>query len=125
MSTRSKLSEEEISINHSRRASSNVAAEQTDEAKPTEMPPPPKPVSWAALLRPTQPQAPPDVRSFTLTSNGIAVKGETLSEVLNNVNTPVEPPSKVSFLQPRGLVNTGNMCYMNSVCIFELLRFGC
>ena len=46
-------------------------------------------------------------------------KGETLSEVLNDVNAPVEPPSKVAFLQPRGLVNTGNMCYMNSVSLIK------
>ncbi|KAL2132883.1 hypothetical protein VTI74DRAFT_3197 [Chaetomium olivicolor] len=25
------------------------------------------------------------------------------------------PPDKLAFLEPRGLVNTGNMCYMNSV----------
>lgn len=24
---------------------------------------------------------------------------------------------KVSFIEPRGLINTGNMCYMNSVCV--------
>jgi ubiquitin carboxyl-terminal hydrolase 10 len=26
-----------------------------------------------------------------------------------------EEDSKVAFLEPRGLKNTGNMCYMNSV----------
>ena len=29
--------------------------------------------------------------------------------------TTEEDLSKIAFLKPRGLVNTGNMCYMNSV----------
>ncbi|RMZ85756.1 hypothetical protein DV737_g472, partial [Chaetothyriales sp. CBS 132003] len=51
---------------------------------------PPKPTSWANL-------------------------GETLTEVLNDMNVPNDGPRRLCFLQPRGLVNTGNMCYMNSV----------
>jgi ubiquitin carboxyl-terminal hydrolase 10 len=30
-------------------------------------------------------------------------------------STAGDHPTKIAFLQPRGLVNTGNMCYMNSV----------
>jgi ubiquitin carboxyl-terminal hydrolase 10 len=39
---------------------------------------------------------------------------ESLAEALRSF-TAVSPDSKVAFLEPRGLVNTGNMCYMNSV----------
>lgn len=44
---------------------------------------------------------------------GLAKTG-TLAESLRLYN--VENVDKISFLEPRGLVNTGNMCYMNSVC---------
>lgn len=43
---------------------------------------------------------------------------ETLAEALRSFNA-VANDSKVTFLEPRGLVNTGNMCYMNSVCFFR------
>ncbi|TVY46888.1 putative ubiquitin carboxyl-terminal hydrolase [Lachnellula occidentalis] len=39
---------------------------------------------------------------------------ESLAEALRSFNA-VSNDAKVSFLEPRGLVNTGNMCYMNSV----------
>jgi ubiquitin carboxyl-terminal hydrolase 10 len=39
---------------------------------------------------------------------------ESLAEALRSF-AAVSPDSKVAFLEPRGLVNTGNMCYMNSV----------
>ena len=38
----------------------------------------------------------------------------SVGEVLMNFD--VRDSHKVPFLEPRGLVNTGNMCYMNSVC---------
>ena len=121
VSSHSKASEDVATADQSRRSSSNVAANQTGEAKPAEPFPPPKPTSWAALLRPTQAQIASATRSsLAPPSNGVVTaKGETLSEVLNDVNTPVELPSKVAFLQPRGLVNTGNMCYMNSVSLLR------
>ena len=41
---------------------------------------------------------------------------ESLVEALRSFSA-VSNDTKVSFLEPRGLVNTGNMCYMNSVSI--------
>jgi ubiquitin carboxyl-terminal hydrolase 10 len=43
-------------------------------------------------------------------------KSESLADVLNSLGEDVTQYSdKIAFLEPRGLVNTGNMCYMNSV----------
>jgi ubiquitin carboxyl-terminal hydrolase 10 len=42
---------------------------------------------------------------------------ESLAEALRSFSA-VSADSKVAFLEPRGLVNTGNMCYMNSVSGF-------
>jgi ubiquitin carboxyl-terminal hydrolase 10 len=39
---------------------------------------------------------------------------ESLSDALYSFNASAKD-LKLSFLEPRGLVNTGNMCYMNSV----------
>ncbi|RMZ75418.1 hypothetical protein DV738_g5499, partial [Chaetothyriales sp. CBS 135597] len=76
---------------------------------------PPKPTSWANLFRPSA--AATTAAPLTMSNvNGVATaKGETLTEVLNDIHVPNEGPRRLSFLQPRGLVNTGNMCYMNSV----------
>lgn len=41
-------------------------------------------------------------------------KPGSLLEVLRSYDTELGS-SRVAFLEPRGLVNTGNMCYMNSV----------
>lgn len=124
VSSHSKTSEEGTAASEARRPSSSVANEESSEVKLVEAPPPVKPTSWANLFRSSQPQNTPTVRSSSaVSSNGaLAPKGESLSEVLLDVNTPVEPPTKVSFLQPRGLVNTGNMCYMNSVSLRSTSR---
>lgn len=81
--------------------------------------PKPKPTSWASLLRPAQTSS---VASSTVEGsssiNGATIaRGEALADALNNMSVSSEAPSKISFLQPRGLVNTGNMCYMNSVSL--------
>jgi len=39
----------------------------------------------------------------------------SLGDVLRSYT--VESDNKIPFLEPRGLVNTGNMCYMNSVSV--------
>ena len=47
----------------------------------------------------------------------MAHKAKPLADVLTGMGDDVtEYSDKVAFLEPRGLVNTGNMCYMNSVC---------
>jgi ubiquitin carboxyl-terminal hydrolase 10 len=80
-----------------------------------------KPSSWASLLRSSQkPSTSGANTSSDLNTNGAMTgRGEALSDVLNDMNAEVESPSKTTFLQPRGLVNTGNMCYMNSVSSYE------
>jgi ubiquitin carboxyl-terminal hydrolase 10 len=54
-------------------------------------------------------------------SNGLPGPGNfaksnasSLAEALRSYQ--VSNDHKISFLEPRGLINTGNMCYMNSVC---------
>lgn len=89
--------------------------------------PPAPPKSWADLVR-KQSALNGVVASATTTTpiiNGLsAPKSETLGDVLGEINT-AEAPTKVVFLQPRGLVNTGNMCYMNSVSSPLVLLFHC
>jgi ubiquitin carboxyl-terminal hydrolase 10 len=74
------------------------------------------PKSWADLVR-TKAAATPISQS---TANGepseaqlAKSKSASLAEVIRSFNVAI--PSKFAFLEPRGLVNTGNMCYMNSV----------
>ena len=82
------------------------------EAKPA----PPK--SWADLVRIKA--APGAAMTSAINSSqpqGVGVsKADSLFEVLNTINAESgNDPTKFSFLEPRGLVNTGNMCYMNAV----------
>jgi ubiquitin carboxyl-terminal hydrolase 10 len=82
-------------------------------------PPAPKPAlkSWADLVRTkSAPQTAdkPSLSNGLVSANAIgASKNGTLAEAIRAFT--VDSVSKVSFLEPRGLVNTGNMCYMNSV----------
>ncbi|KAL2424326.1 putative ubiquitin carboxyl-terminal hydrolase 3 [Exophiala dermatitidis] len=79
--------------------------------------PPPAPKSWANLFRANEPQNPSATITASAANSNVSggSKTETLSSVLHDMNSVPEKPSKISFLKPRGLVNTGNMCYMNSV----------
>ncbi|KAH8726876.1 hypothetical protein GQ44DRAFT_612868 [Phaeosphaeriaceae sp. PMI808] len=104
------------------------ATEQSGDAEETPKASPPKsgpPKSWAELLRAKNAPAvvPPPV---TPSVNGVvAVNGpppprsNTLADVLASFS--VDSEKKISFLEPRGLVNTGNLCYMNS--ILQVLLF--
>lgn len=79
------------------------------------------PKSWADLVRTKAPLNHHDAESF----NGNAVvsldgsfspKVDSLAVALKSYKADeASEKSKISFLEPRGLVNTGNMCYMNSV----------
>jgi ubiquitin carboxyl-terminal hydrolase 10 len=98
-------------------------AEETPKASP---PRPAAPKSWAELLRaknaPAAAQAAasaPPVTNGVVATNGTTVpRSNTLADVLASFS--VDSEKKVTFLEPRGLVNTGNLCYMNSVSWFSL-----
>ena len=92
-------------------------------AEPLQSTKPPK--SWADLVR-TKAQPIPSNKSSDKKlvngagkSNGLATsKITSLAEALSSYKVEeANDDAKVSFVEPRGLVNTGNMCYMNSVCI--------
>jgi ubiquitin carboxyl-terminal hydrolase 10 len=90
-------------------------AEETAKASSTPKPAAPK--SWAELLRS---KAAPAALQTPAVSNGVATNGaaapqsNSLADALATFS--VLSDKKVTFLEPRGLVNTGNLCYMNSVC---------
>ncbi|KAJ4346113.1 hypothetical protein N0V95_005666 [Ascochyta clinopodiicola] len=103
-----------------------VAAPAPEAASAEEAPKPAAPAvpkSWAELLRvknaAAAPQAqaqtqPPAASNGVVSANGpVASKSNSLADVLASYTVDAE--KKVSFIEPRGLVNTGNLCYMNSV----------
>lgn len=102
------------------------AANTPNTAEPTAPPisPPQKPApkSWAELVRTSAQKAPQKggkvEANGTIRSNGFnSSKVTSLAEVLSSYKVDeIRNDTRVTFLQPRGLVNTGNMCYMNSVC---------
>lgn len=76
------------------------------------------PKSWAELLRGKSlgqvTGSPNSVASTGGSTNGSTIpKSVTVADALKTYS--VENEAAISFLEPRGLVNTGNMCYMNSV----------
>lgn len=92
-------------------------AAPVEEAKPA--PAPVKPSSWAALLKKPESATPKAVAPQSSSQTEQAKKlpksnTENLADALTSFNAKVKN-SKIAFLEPRGLVNTGNMCYMNSV----------
>lgn len=102
----------------------------TDAETPKASPPKPAaPKSWAELLRaknaPAPAQvaaaAPPATNGVVATNGPIVPRSNTLADVLASFS--VDSEKKVTFLEPRGLVNTGNLCYMNSVSCFNLWSY--
>ncbi|KAI0009954.1 cysteine proteinase [Xylariaceae sp. FL0662B] len=118
-----------------------VASTETTqaEAKPESAPAPVKvaPKLWTGLFAQTGPAAP----QTGVTGSGPASKGVDLGGASTDGTTPangnvgagsftksnasslaealrayrVTSSQKIAFLEPRGLINPGNMCYMNSV----------
>ncbi|KAG0343549.1 hypothetical protein BG004_005223 [Podila humilis] len=91
-------------------------------AETTPAPPPPKPASWAALVRSKNPAPPPSATPANGTSgkkttelnkasqpNGVKFDG--IADVLHNYKLSYAS----ALIQPRGLVNNGNMCFMNAI----------
>jgi ubiquitin carboxyl-terminal hydrolase 10 len=62
--------------------------------------------------------APPATNGVVATNGPAVPRSNTLADVLASFS--VDSEKKVTFLEPRGLVNTGNLCYMNSVSCFSL-----
>ncbi|KAG2417036.1 hypothetical protein HFD88_008253 [Aspergillus terreus] len=92
----------------------STAAEETKPSSP----PRATPKSWADLVRSKAlAKGAGASGAASAVSNGvIKPKSESLAHVLATLGDDVSQYSdKVAFLEPRGLVNTGNMCYMNSV----------
>lgn len=86
-------------------------------------PPKPAPKSWADLVR-TKTQSNNKIpngtngNSATQFNGFVASKTGSLPEALSSYSVDeANEGTKISFLEPRGLVNTGNMCYMNSVSL--------
>lgn len=102
-------------------AETQLAAETTEaeEVKPAPaVAGPPK--SWANLFKGAAHAAARSDNSQPTGSSSAASGGfvrptnESLSDALTSFDASAKD-AKVAFLEPRGLVNTGNMCYMNSV----------
>lgn len=100
-----------------------ASSETASNAAPSPAPQRVAPKSWADLVRSkaaaNKAAAPsPQAGAPTLS------RGESLAEALNSFGANVEQYSeKIAFLEPRGLVNTGNMCYMNSVSSIRVTRY--
>ncbi|KAI4259967.1 MAG: hypothetical protein L6R42_004281, partial [Xanthoria sp. 1 TBL-2021] len=85
---------------------------------PTSSPAKAAPKSWADLVRAKPTNIPSGVKVMdgaSLPVNGFQhPKASSLVDVLRDYDHSSQH-SRVTFVEPRGLVNTGNMCYMNSV----------
>ena len=104
----------------------NKQAAPSEDATPKPLSPPAPAKSWADLVRSNGGlvMAPAAVTPVQMPNGLMVPKSESLAEVLVEMNTaPVEQLTKIALLQPRGLVNTGNMCYMNSVSNTGVLFF--
>ncbi|KAI8937654.1 hypothetical protein NX059_005359 [Plenodomus lindquistii] len=115
--------QESVSIAAAPALEVNGNAEETPKASP---PKPVAPKSWAELLRaknaPVVAQAPPTpngVVAAPVSGPPVTKSSNTLADVLASFS--VDADKKIAFIEPRGLVNTGNLCYMNS--ILQVLLF--
>lgn len=93
-----------------------IEAEETN-ATPVAAGPP---KSWANLFKGSVQAAAraddaPSGSSDAVATGGFAkANNESLSDALFSFSASAKD-AKIAFIEPKGLVNTGNMCYMNSV----------
>lgn len=102
-------------------AKSDDVSKATEQSTPTSSPPAKEaPKSWADLVRtaaaPTSAKTNVEANVVASTNGFANSKTTSLSEALSTYSVAeVKESSRIAFLEPRGLVNIGNMCYMNSV----------
>lgn len=97
-------------------AAATASSEAQQEDAATSPPPKVTPKSWADLVRiksSSAASAAAAVNGLTLPNGTTPSRANSLADALRQYN--VENVERIPFLEPRGLVNTGNMCYMNSV----------
>ncbi|KAF2090467.1 cysteine proteinase [Saccharata proteae CBS 121410] len=97
---------------------SSASPESEQTAAPTSPPPKAAPKSWADLVRAkgaskSNPASTAPVNGSAPVNGFASGKSDSVADFLQSYRA--NSGDKVSFLEPRGLVNTGNMCYMNSV----------
>ena len=102
-----------------------VVSEAPAEQATINSPPPhawAKPKAWAGLFNPATASLAASSNGGNTTASSFGKSNaESLAEALRSFDA-VSNDSKVAFLEPRGLVNTGNMCYMNSVSYNDQFR---
>ncbi|GAM40702.1 hypothetical protein TCE0_039f13254 [Talaromyces pinophilus] len=105
--------------------SSQVTGEVVSQESPEQpaTPAPAAPKSWADLVRAKTARAAGTAPNVPAESGNLqAPRSESLGDVLTSLGPNVDQyGEKIAFLEPRGLVNTGNLCYMNSV--LQILAF--
>lgn len=109
------------------------AAPQKEKSEPAPAPAPTKvaPKSWANLFAKPSATAPTSATGGRLETDGGAAEGPHTSTTLSHFSKAnagsvaevlqsyrVGNVDNLAFLEPRGLINTGNMCYMNSVSVY-------
>ena len=67
------------------------------------------------MSHPAAPLKPAGIDSQAQLNGFDSPKAGSIASVLSTFGAPGTNESKIAFLEPRGLVNTGNMCYMNAV----------
>ena len=106
----------------------NAVADEpaTTPPAPTPAPAPapaPAPRSWAELVKTALPGGSHTKALLPKVNGSLPVGKTTLANVLKSFDAT---KYSVPVIEPRGLVNTGNMCYMNAVsCSFDRVYSAC